>query len=125
MLNWTKVTLDYPREGNDNMKEPKRSKGEEMRSPRIQPRPSVPIPRLIACGGGGGAPAQGGSSNSCKRKEAVGDDHQIHLKGEHMRSNLPHSQWLRPVLNRVGWVALLDEVKVRITAVSIFQKFQT
>ena len=28
----------------------------EMESPRIQPRPSVPIPRLIAWGGGGGAP---------------------------------------------------------------------
>ena len=28
----------------------------EMGSPRIHPRPSVPIPRLIAWGGGGGAP---------------------------------------------------------------------
>ena len=79
----------------------------EMGSPRIQPRPSVPIPRLIAWGGGGGAPAY--KEVQAKEQEILIWSNaperlwfdQVHLKGEHMHSNLPHSRWQRPV--KRGW----------------------
>ena len=74
----------------------------------MQPRPSVPIPRLIAWSGGGGAPnknlflgefwrrPQDFNADAKKVKDFAEFVLTTHLRGERRRNNRLHSLWLMP-----------------------------